>query len=641
MSIISGKKRQDPATPPRQQETSQPVTTARPSRAKRRLTAFAVVLLGLVLLVGLLPTIIAHTPLLAYLVRRAAMLEGTIAFRRASIGWFSPASVSGIEIRDAQNETVLEAEGLTCGCSLWKLLRDCSNVGTLRIEKPRLSLKLTRDGSNVQAVVARWLTGPRDASSRGVDLTLEVVDGDATIVAQGAQQIGRVTDVQLVLDLSRNLAWPTRVSGALGYQGDLERLQPWIIAATGSTGLRLAGRLSGTAQVQQTEGQIVCKAENEVQGLVVTAPSGESFQEPQVHCGVQCSYQIADNLLKIDRCELTSGVAGVRAGGQIALGSPGDVQLSGDVSYQWDKLNLLMQPYWGPSIQFYGAGTSPIAYRGPFSPAQSEAGAAMQFSGANVYGFQVGPGELKIHLAHGVLQADPLEVTCNQGRVILQPELRMDRQPMEFRLSAGTLASRIQLDQAACRSALKYVVPVFASATQSEGRFSIELDACRVPIGDWNRAEIAGRMVVHSATVSPGPLVQQLASLSAASPSLVRIPPESVIQFRMTGGRIYHQGLTLEFPELTVRTYGSVGLDDSLKLMIETSVPLAWLPSNAVTDAIKKQKMQIPMGGTLKSPRLDLAELARVKNHVLGTLARGVLQSELGNQLNRLLQPKR
>ena len=45
-----------------------------------------------------------------------------------------------------------------------------------------------------------------------------------------------------------------------------------------------------------------------------------------------------------------------RAGGQIALGSPGDVQLSGDLSYQWDKLNLLLQPYTGTSIQFSGRG---------------------------------------------------------------------------------------------------------------------------------------------------------------------------------------------------------------------------------------------------------------------------------------------
>jgi len=477
MSIASKKNQERPVTATPENETSARRGTmySGSPRKRRRLTAFAILILGLVLLVGLLPTILAHTPLVAYFVRRAAMLDGTIAIRSASIGWFSSASVSGIAICDAQNETVLEADRLTCDRSLVKLLFNFSNVGTLRIEKPRLSVKLTRDGSNVQSVLARWLTG-QGSSSQGVDLSVEVVDGAATILDQDTQPIGYIRDLQCALDMSRQAAWPTRINATLTYQG-------------------------------------------------------------------------------------------------------------------------------------------------------------------NIYGFQAGPGELKVHLANGVLQADPLDMACNQGRVALQPELRMDRQPMEFRLSAGTLASHIQLDQAACRSALKYVVPVLASVTQSQGQFSIQLDGCRIPIGDLNRAEIAGRMIVHSATMSPGPLIEQLASLLAASPSLVRIQPESVIQFRMTGGRIYHQGLTLEFPNVTMRTYGSVGLDDSLKLMVETSVPLAWLPSNAVTDAIRKQKMQIPVGGTLKSPQIDLGELARVKNQLLGNL--GVLRGELENQLNRFLQPKK
>ncbi len=582
MSIISNKKRQRPATATPENETA-----PRPARRKkRRLTISAFVLLGLVLLVGLLPTIIAHTPLMAYWVRRTARLEGTIRFRSASIGWFSAASVSGIEIRDAQDEPVLEADRLTCDRSLLKFLFNSSKIGTLRIEKPRLSVKLTRDGSNVEAVLAHWLNG-QGSPSQGVDLSVEIVDGEATIAAQEAQQGWHATGLQL--------------------------------------------------EAQWAAGQIRCKAESDVDQFVVATASGQP--ESRVHCAVQCSYQIADNVLKIDECELSSGIAAARAGGQIGLGNPGDVQLTGEVSCEWDKLNPLLQPYCGTAIQFSGSGTSPIAYRGPFSPARGEASAALPFSGANVYGFQFGPGELKVHLADGVLRADPLEVACNQGRVVLQPEFRMDRQPAEFHLSAGTLARHIQLDQAACRSALKYVVPVLASVTQSQGQFSIELDGCRIPIGDWNHAEIAGRMIVHSAQISPGPLVQELTSSLATSPTLVRIQPESVILFRMTGGRIYHQGLTLEFPELTMRTYGSVGLDDSLKLMVEMSVPLSWLPRNAVTDAIKKQKVQIPVGGTLKSPQLDRAELARLKQAV-GNLTRSVLPGDLGNQLNRFLQRK-
>ena len=405
--------------------------------------------------------------------------------------------------------------------------------------------------------------------------------------------------------------------------------------------MRFGGHLSGTAQLQQTESQIACKTESDIEQLVVAGPSGQPFQDQHVHCVLQCSYQAADDTLKIEQCELASAVASARAGGQIAMSGPADVQLNGDLTYQWDKFNQLLQPFTGSSIQFSGGGTSPISYRGPLSSAQGQAGAALQFTGANLYGWQIGPGELKARLAGGVMQFEPLDVTCNQGRLTLRPELRLNRQPMEFRLSAGTLANHVQFDRTAGLSPLRYAIPVLAQVegqldTQTQGNFSVVLDGCCIPIGDLNRAEVAGRIIVHSAAVNPGPLVRQLATLVSANAALVHIEPESVILFRMVGGRIYHQGLALQFPNVTMRSYGSVGLDETLKLMVEFSLPLNLLPRNAVTDAIRNQKIQIPVSGTLKLPLLDVREMTRAFGQS------GIpLPGEIGNALKGLLQPQR
>jgi len=1039
MSTASNKKQEKQRSAPPTPQTAPP---ARPVRRKRQLTIVGSVILVLTLLLALLPTIVAHTRLMAYLVRRVARLDGTVTFRSASIGWFTSAAVSGIEIRDAQEEMVLEADSLTSDRSLLKLLFRSSNAGTLRIEKPRIIAKLNGDGSNLESVLARWLTGPSSTWGQGVDLSLEVAEGEATIVDQETQQSWHVTNLQFGLDLSRKLAWPTRMEGTAtiddrGHSGSLTwkshlkasdtppadpaagcglagtdgeiSLQTTSLplamfrrlAARGMPGLKLEGTLDSGIE-SQWSGPANVKFNGSVNGsdLFVESPSLGSdvirmakvqasckvgrqdkqltLEEARIDCDVgnllasgrvdlgehgletladalrqpDCSVQGTLDLAQLARLlpstlrvrpgmEITSGriqltvhttnpaartspdlgpataapglawqarletsqlvvvdhgrqipwdkpvsieiaihqtdqgpviddlqcqsdflridgrgtpdrltasvslhlrqltddlgrfvdlgglvlsgdgkgtlqwnrndagdfdssgqldlrdfqlgipqrqlwaeenltmilgakghvdfitptrldtatlqlrsggdqvdlnllpavadssvrapwlidvqmqgsldrwparlaplasTQGLRLAGnyqasgqvtlsaeslafsqtkikatQLALTSPtwnwsdpaielatagrfdyassrlqfdsanlvastiwlnakdvvcaapgnGPVQINGTILYDWDKLNLLLQPYTGTSVQFSGTGASPITYRGPFAQAQGEASATVQFAGANIYGFQVGQGKLKVHLANGVLRADPLEVSCNQGRLALQPELRMDLQPMQFRLSAGTLASQIQLDQAACRSALRYVVPALTSVTQSQGQFSIQLEGCRIPIGDLNHAEVAGRIIVHSATMNSGPLIEQLASLVSASPSLIHIEPESVILFRMTGGRIYHQGLALQFPDVTMRTYGSVGLDDSLKLMVETSAPLKWLPNNAVTDTIKKQKLQIPVGGTLKSPQLDLGELARVKSQFLSNL--GVLESEL----NRLIQPQK
>ena len=215
---------QPPAQPPSGQGTAKP-----PRRSRRRLYIAGGVLLAVLLFVGLLPTIVAHT-LLGSILRRTAKLDGTLSYRSASLGWFSSTAIKGIAVRDAQNGTVLEVDSVTCNRSLLRLMFNSANLGTLRIEKPRLNAKLTRDGSNIETVLARWLGGPsggaRGGSGGGVDLTLEVADGEATVTDAETQQAWHVTNLQLAMDLSRRLAWPARIEGSVavddrGHAGSL------------------------------------------------------------------------------------------------------------------------------------------------------------------------------------------------------------------------------------------------------------------------------------------------------------------------------------------------------------------------------------------------------------------------------------
>ena len=124
--------------------------------------------------------------------------------------------------------------------------------------------------------------------------------------------------------------------------------------------------------------------------------------------------------------------------------------------------------------------------------------------------------------------------------------------------------------------------------TTAEGRFSVELDGCRIPLGDLAKGELAGRMTVHSVEIGPGPLIQELALvLDRAVPA--RLTRESVISFQMVDGRVYHRDLEMIFPDLTIRTYGSVGLDRSLALMAEMPVPRKWRGENVLGTALQQR----------------------------------------------------
>jgi len=189
-----------------------------------------------------------------------------------------------------------------------------------------------------------------------------------------------------------------------------------------------------------------------------------------------------------------------------------------------------------------------------------------------------------------------------------------------------------------CAYALQYIAPVLAGVAEADGRFSIELDGCRIPLADPAAGELAGRMIIHEAQVAPGPLIRELAVvLDRAAPA--QLTRESVISFRVVDGRVYHRGLEMVFPDLTIRTYGSVGLDQSLALMAEMPVPLKWRLNRTLDAALRDQIIRLPIHGTLKRPQIDRQTLEQVSRQFLENAARNVLQDELNRQLNRLLPP--
>ena len=130
---------------------------------------------------------------------------------------------------------------------------------------------------------------------------------------------------------------------------------------------------------------------------------------------------------------------------------------------------------------------------------------------------------------------------------------------MELSLPKGPLVQRVQINPAMCGSLLQYIAPVLAGVTTAQGTFSIDLDDCRIPIGDMKKANMTGRFTVHSMVIGPGPMIHELATfMSRETPA--QLKRESVVPFQMVNGRVYHKDLELIFPDITIRSSGSVGV---------------------------------------------------------------------------------
>jgi len=432
------------------------------------------------------------------------------------------------------------------------------------------------------------------------------------------------------------------LTGTIAYQGSLNRLHQWTQDAAKPAPWHLLGQFSGKAELRHSAATTTATFEATINDLVATHQSGRQFHEPQMRLAGLGSYDSQSRSIRIEQAQLGCGTLALQTAGRVALGdAQTDVQLVGQIDYDMQKLSQLLSSYVGAGVSFVGRGSSPVSYRGPLALDAAQANAGLGWTRAEVYGFQVGPGELAARLSGGVLQIQPLDLAVSEGQMRLAAQVRLAPEPKELYVASGRVADRVRINPHMCASALMYIAPVLAGVATAEGRFSIELDGCRIPLADPAQGELAGRMIIHSARIGPGPLVRELAVLLGRE-SPAELSRESTISFRMVDGRVYHRDLEMVFPDLVIRTYGSVGLDQSLDITAEMPIPPKWRGSNKlVNSALRDQLIRVPVGGTLTKPRLDRKTLETLSQQFLDNAVRNVVEEGLNRGLERLFAPPR
>lgn len=432
---------------------------------------------------------------------------------------------------------------------------------------------------------------------------------------------------------------PMKLVGNVAYNGDLRRLHRWFTNPDALPTWHVAGRLQGHGRLQR-EGEVTnATLDSTINDLQVVDAANKQFHEETVRLSLRGAYQHRVGILNLDKLELTSDTLRARQAGQVdTRGGTAELKLDGQASYDLEKVCAMLRPYFGQGVQVFGRDTSTVRVRGPLDLTALQAETSLRWAGADLYGFLVGPGQLQMQLADGVLRTEPLDVTVSEGRLTLSPRMHLAPGPAVFELESGPLAQQVHITPRMCAGALQYIAPILAGVATAQGKFSLEMDGCRIPIADPAQGELAGRFIVHSVAVGPGPLVQELALvLGRASPAT--LAKESVVQFRMVDGRVYHQGLELVFPDITIRTHGSVGLDQSLAMVAEMPVPAKWMGTHPLGSALRDQTIRLPIAGTLKQPKIDRRVLDQYSQQFLRRATQNLIEDHLGEQLQRLFPP--
>jgi hypothetical protein len=183
-----------------------------------------------------------------------------------------------------------------------------------------------------------------------------------------------------------------------------------------------------------------------------------------------------------------------------------------------------------------------------------------------------------------------------------------------WEIEPAQLLTHAELQQTVAHEVLAYIVPVFADAARTSGRFSLRLDGARFPVGRPEEAELAGLLQMHEVILGPGPLVENMfrsMPMNLPPPPTLRIADESNVAFHLAERRMWHEGLEFGIPlkkpgqRLDVRSQGSVGLDDrSLDLKLTLPIPADLPQDRPLVSALAGKQISLGVGGVLGDPKV-------------------------------------
>ncbi|MCG6155109.1 DUF748 domain-containing protein [Rubinisphaera margarita] len=264
------------------------------------------------------------------------------------------------------------------------------------------------------------------------------------------------------------------------------------------------------------------------------------------------------------------------------------------------------------------------------------------------YGVDSKNGELWTKLSEETLKIVPVEVLIGKNgyykgvsHIHLKPGERT------FVMEPGVILENVEFTRGMCRSWLKYVSPLFANATELEGRFSLEMKSFELDLDTGEPKSLRGILKVDHCRLGPGPMVQQATapilgvgglvgrdidtSLLEGGAKWLEIPKQDV-EFTRRDDRIYHDQLLFRRGDINVTSGGSVGLDQTLDLTIRIPLNLLQDQTGPLAQFLRSQPLVIRIAGTMDNPQITGGDLRNYGAGAVNSLLQGILERRRNRQ---------
>jgi hypothetical protein len=489
----------------------------------------------------------------------------------------------------------------------------------------------------------------------GLDLDEPRLDAAADLsITPAALTFSRFTITSPVLTLADGkLIIETPSDGNLAVQGDgrattdLNRLGRTLKLSSdpkGSDAFR--GRGVGPIHFRWQGDTTTFGGSLDVKDFAYGDPKTTGISEALLALDLDGKYDETPDRLTLNRAKVDKTGLSLDAKGTLAkFDTSQDVDLTGTMTYDLVKLTPDLRQAFGGSFQASGRGTRTISLAGSLGSAKPNlfakltADAGIGWDSVKAYGFDMGPGEFTVKLARGRAAISPIHANFGDGKITLTPSARFDPEPAELTFAKGTVVDHAKLTPAACAGALGYALPAIANAAQAQGELSAMIDDNRIPLADVTKASIKGRLLVHKATVGPGPVITEIMKATGSTSTTMTLANEMTVPIRVENGRVYHENFAITVNGYTIKTSGSAGFDGSLSMVADVPIPGTFpgLKNNPVLKkALEGKIVKVPLTGTVAKPVLDPNFFQQAVSGLARDAMKGIGKELINKELEKL-----
>lgn len=280
------------------------------------------------------------------------------------------------------------------------------------------------------------------------------------------------------------------------------------------------------------------------------------------------------------------------------------------------------------SVAMLGASAGDITVTGPAASPDIKppfrkmaAGAPVTWgAGSKVYGLTLGAARFEPGLADALLKLPVHEVDANGGKLRLGMEIDLRQEESVFRIPGKlTVLDKVGLNAEVGREILSRALPLLGQANSMEGSVTLVLEDFNLPLGDrMTKAGTGkGHMDLSSMRMRPAGEMALLMSLGGMKGDQAYPISVSGLDFALRDGGLWYENFALIFNDsIDMRFRGVVRFDDTVDMFVSLPMSPSLLeglgikgPTSQYAKALEGMRVEIPMGGTRGSPKLDLAKV--------------------------------